>query len=340
MPVRLGSLLKGLSIILSVALLLVVSWQAPTAARDVWPVHGKLEGKKGKRSKDVSGIACMAEQGFPRRCLVIDDNLQAAQFVEVSDGEIQVGDMMSLIDDRFKDEPLELDGEGVAYADGFFYVIGSHGHPRDREHELGRREISARIRASSQVVRFRTDGERATSPVERTSRLREISMSQPELEAYRDRRLDKNGLTIEGIVVRSGRLFAGFRGPSFNAGRAAVLSVSVDGLFGEAAPDVRLWKLPLGDGTGIRDLAAFRTGILVLAGPTSSEHGSYAIYWWDGESENVKLLKELSGIVGKKGKRKAEAILPLDDSSAGLRVLLLFDGEKEGAPVEVTVASP
>ncbi|UGY17972.1 DUF3616 domain-containing protein [Bradyrhizobium septentrionale] len=331
MPVRLSLLFKEPSIVLPVALLLVLFVQAPAAARHVWPVHGTLEGKNGKRSKDVSGIACTAQQGFPRCCLVIDDNLQAAQFVEVNDGEIQVGDMMSLIDDRFKGEPLELDGEGVAYADGFFYVIGSHGHPRDREHELGKREIAARIRASSQVVRFRTDGKKATSPVERTSRLREIIMSQPELEAYRDRRLEENGLTIEGIVIRNGRLFAGFRGPSFNAGRAAVLSVSVDGLFGEAPPDARLWKIPLGDGTGIRDLAAFQSGILVLAGPTSSERGTYSIYWWDGESENVRLLKELSGIVGKNGKRKAEALLPLEERAAGLRILLLFDGKKEGA---------
>jgi hypothetical protein len=65
-------------------------------------VHGKLQGKKGNASKDVSGIACAVQRGFPRGCLVIDDNLQATQFVKVEDGEIQVGDMMPLIDDRFR----------------------------------------------------------------------------------------------------------------------------------------------------------------------------------------------------------------------------------------------
>jgi hypothetical protein len=79
---------------------------------------------------------------------------------------------------------------------------------------------------------------------------------------------------------------------------------------------------------------------LVLAGPTSSDPGRYAIYWWDGKSDDAKLLRELAGIVGKEGERKPEALLPLDESRAGLRVLILFDGEKKGAPVAVTIPRP
>jgi hypothetical protein len=41
-----------------------------------------------------------------------------------------------------------------------------------------------------------------------------------------------------------------------------------------------------------------------------------------------------------KEKRKAEALLPLDESPSSLRVLILFDGEKEGAPVTVTIPRP
>ena len=60
---------------------------------DQWPVKGKLIGKTKKsgevsKSKDVSGIACTTDTGFPRDCLVIDDNLQFAQFVTVKDGKI------------------------------------------------------------------------------------------------------------------------------------------------------------------------------------------------------------------------------------------------------------
>ena len=51
----------------------------------IWPVEGNLVGeiKNGeeKKAKDVSGIACMETSGFPRHCLIVDDNTQIAQSV-------------------------------------------------------------------------------------------------------------------------------------------------------------------------------------------------------------------------------------------------------------------
>ena len=52
------------------------------------------------------------------------------------------------------------------------------------------------------------------------------------------------------------------------------------------------------------------------------------------------LLKDLAALVGKDGTRKAEALLPLDESPSGLRVLILFDSEKEGAPATITIPKP
>ena len=311
---------------------------------ETWPVRGKLQGKKGKKSKDLSGVDCTTAKGFPRAGLVIDDNMQEAQFVTVKDGEIVAGDMIALIDNSFEGKPLELDGEGVAYADGFFYVIGSHGHPRDSKRRLDpdkdTARIAAQIAASSQIVRFRSDGARATGAIERTAKLRALIAQQPALRSYQDQRLENNGLTIEGIAVRRGRILVGFRGPTLKGSRAAVLSVAVDGVFGKAAPDARLHRLPLGKEASVRDLAAFGDGVLVLAGPIASGPGPFGIYWWDGESDNARLLKDLADVVGKSGKRKAEALLPLDEDAASLRVLVLFDGEKEAAPVVVTVPRP
>jgi hypothetical protein len=80
----------------------------------VWPVKNKLEGPDDKKSRDMSGIACTTESGFPRACLVIDDNLQSAQLVTLKDGEIVAGQSIRLIDHTFHDKSLELDGEGVA----------------------------------------------------------------------------------------------------------------------------------------------------------------------------------------------------------------------------------
>src|SRR5262249_44767116 len=106
-----------------------------SAAEDKpWPVEGArvLQAKDGGKSKDISGIACTGAT-FPRTCLVIDDDMQAAQSVLVNDGSLEAGKLIPLIENRFKGEALELDGEGVAYWDGAFYVMGSHGYPRDKK---------------------------------------------------------------------------------------------------------------------------------------------------------------------------------------------------------------
>src|SRR6478609_8751541 len=191
-----------------------------------------------------------------------------------------------LIEDALDGRALELDGEGVAFADGFYYVIGSHGHPRDSKRRLDpdkdATRIAAQIAASSQIVRFRSDGARATGPIERTAKLRALIALQPDLRSYLDQRLEDNGLTIEGIAIRRGRILVGFRGPQLKGGRAAVLSVAVNGVFGKAAPASRLYRLPLGKGASVRDLAAFGDDILVLAGPVASGPGPFKIYWWDG----------------------------------------------------------
>jgi hypothetical protein len=90
----------------------------------------------------------------------------------------------------------------------------------------------------------------------------------------------------------------------------------------------------------VRDLAPFGEGVLILAGPAADERGSYAVFWWDGQSEDARMLADLAGVTGKKGKRKAEALLPLDSGPSGLRVLIMFDGEKNGAPAEVEIPAP
>jgi hypothetical protein len=331
--------LRSAALALVVAAVAAVSSMAE--AKERWPVKHELIGKDGKKSKNVSGIACTTEHRFPRSCLVIDDNLQAAQFVTLRQGKLVAGGPVKLIDNTFKRKPLELDGEGVAFASSRYYVIGSHGHPRDKKHKLDPKrdteEITARILASSQVVRFRPDEDQSAAvDIERTSRLREIIAVDEVLAPYLDRRLEDNGLTIEGVAVRDGRLYAGFRGPVLDDTRAAILSVQINTLFGGTGTAHRLFQLSLGGGRGVRDLTAHGEFILILAGPVRDGAGTYAVYSWDGQTENVKLLSELSF----RSSRKPEALLPLKTSGPELRVLILFDGDKEGAPTPVNVGAP
>src|SRR5438094_10029562 len=103
--------------------------------------------------------------------------------------------MITLIDDSFDGKHLELDGESVAYAGGYFYVIGSHGHPRDSKRRLhpdkDAARIAAQIAASSQIVRFRSDCAQATGPIERTAKLRTLIAQPPDHGSDRCRRPEK-----------------------------------------------------------------------------------------------------------------------------------------------------
>lgn len=316
----------------------------------IWPVKGRLISIDGGKSENMSGIACTGTK-FPRSCLVIDDNMQAAQFVTVKDGEIRAGEPLRLIEDQFDGAPLELDGEGVTYADGSFYVIGSHGHPRDKKHHLDpiadAEQIKAKIAASSQIVRIRlksTAGEPITADdikdIERSSRLREFIAGDPSLQKFLDRRLENNGVTVEGAAVLGNKMFVGFRGPSLENGRAPVLSVSLNSLFGTGPAESKLYLLPLGEGRGVRDLAPFDDGLLVLAGPTGDEAGPYAVYWWSAANEKTHFLADITEETHASKKEKPEAILPLEQGSSGLRVLILSDGGEEGAPRAITVPAP
>jgi hypothetical protein len=331
---------KTRALILLSIFILVASSAVQAFAEDseAWRIKGRLVGKNGKIATNVSGIACSTTQGFPRSCLLIDDNLQSAQIVTVRNGTIVAGGMIRLISNKYKGERFELDGEGVAYDDGFYYVMGSHGHPRDSKHSLDpisdADKIRAKIAASSQIVRV---AERTTAVVV-TEKLRAIIAADPVVSPFLDRRLENNGLTIEGVAVKGGRLFVGFRGPSLDNGRAAILSVTLGGLFGTEPADPKLFLLPLGNGQGVRDLASYAGGFLVLAGPAAAGGGNYAVYWWDGASESIRLLRDLADVAGKN--RKAEALLPLDVSPSGLRALIFFDRQRQGAPIAIKMLPP
>lgn len=305
-----------------------------------WNVTGKLFGKAKRRapgeyqkSKDMSGIACDRADGFPRNGLVIDDEAQAAQLVVVNDGELVAGDRIQLITDTFNGEPLELDGEAVAYEEGFYYVIGSHGHPRDRLQNLDavadKPEIEARIAASSRLFRI---GATAPYMVTGTEALKSVLKTFPAIAPFIDTPLSENGLTIEGLAVKDRRAFVGLRSPVIE-GKAAIVSVALDDLFGGLPrADAKLFLLDLG-GRGIRDMAVDGNSFTLLAGPSAYEKISFVLYRWAGDAE-VSSMVELPPYAGTDGKEwKPEGILPLDE----LRMLVLLDTAPLGSPREIVL---
>lgn len=338
--------IRGLARALAVlAALVVAASVAPATAKDKqgtvkWDVDGKLIGKKKgdeiKKSKDISGIACATDKGFPRTCVVIDDDLQEAQIVTLTDGTIaaEKPHMIKLIDDKLNGEPVSLDGEGVAFADGYFYVIGSHGRPRsDKSPE----ERKAGLIASSKLIRFKLNAARTgADELAVSTKLAALIAAEHLFDADRDKELEKGGLTIEGIAVRDDLLFAGFRGPTVgkNKKAAVIMSAALGHFFDGKPANAKFHQIKLGNGRGVRDLAPYENGILILAGPVTSNEGVYSVLRWDGKSDKAKVLFDLPPYRNKEKTKqwKPEALLPLDRDKKGLRVLLLLDSAKNGKP--------
>src|SRR6476620_4512765 len=143
---------------LPVCVCLLAAPLLPANAQDLppWKVDGKLLGKADgasdfKKSEDVSGIACDRSSGFPRLCLVADDETQGTQIVVLKDGELIAGDFIKLTEAQHAGKPLELDAEGVAFESGIFYVIGSHGRPRHGDDPKTEEKSNAKAKATRQI---------------------------------------------------------------------------------------------------------------------------------------------------------------------------------------------
>jgi len=100
-------------------------------------------------------------------------------------------------------------------------------------------------------------------------------------------------LNIEGLAeAPGGGLLLGLRAAPEAEQRALVLRVAnpLVSAPAEGSRPARVWRLDLG-GRGVRSLERVGEGAhayLILAGPRTDEHAiSFALYWWDGESETV-----------------------------------------------------
>jgi hypothetical protein len=325
-----------------------------------WRVSGKLlgqpkgaDGQDARKAEDISGIACATGSGFPRLCMIVDDESQGAQVVILKDGSLIAGNnsFIRLIRDSHDGKLLELDAEGVAYSEseGAFYVIGSHGRPR---HEQGnaadQAKSAARAAASQHLFRIRIapgsvnmdTGERSGTPEIEPASLTPFMQADAGIAPWLDKPLEDNGLTVEGVAVLDGRLHVGMRGPVLDGGKAAILVLPVTAAFGGPAATakaelVQLGQDSFGKARGIRDLLAFHDRLLILAGPQldppkghNIKMGEYSVYSWQAGGE----AKKLADLPGFGAEVKPEAMLPLAETNGTLKALLFFDGPDEGAP--------
>lgn len=275
---------------------------ALSAAAASWQVDPDFRGKDAR--EEISGAAC-----GPSECYAVNDETHWIQSFKIENQTITPGATLHLIRD---DD--EIDAEAIAYANGAFYVTGSHGLSRKK----------GKLRPAHFLVFRIEDGK-----IEHSARLGDLIEMIPQLQPYAKRRLNKNGANIEGLAALGDRLFFGFRGPSVQ-GTGFILEVSAHALFGTSNEPPRLHILPLGDRIGIRDMAAVHGRILLLTGPVNTLPRRYSVLEWvPGESAATPLLTLPPAPDG-----KPEGLLVLDESASDYSVLVFHDGARNGGPVE------
>lgn len=307
---------------------------------------------KAGTPRGISGFACLppdqAQQGR-RACLAINDEERFAEWAWLDGATLTpTGELLELLskgkrpDDTIlgtqprglceKEQGFgEFDGEAIAIARDQLYLTGSHACSRAKGQFRPSSFILARARAEPR--------EQRAEDVTRTWRLADVLRHSPLAATFG--RPGPAGAGIEGLAVAGERLYLGMRTPAPD--KATILAVVLSGLFapGEQPAQVtpEVLTLKLGDETGIRDLAALADGrLLVLAGPADAGAAPFVLHLLNPATGEIRPLVELR--TEERGRKKgggdemakAEAIAILEESAAGVSLLVLYDNIDDGGP--------
>lgn len=337
----LGAVLGGTLWVAALAAPAVAEMPALSPEAKTWSVDGDFARKaadetpRTRARMNLSGAACAPTRPRFAACLIVNDEKKYAQFFAMKDRTLAPGAVIRLVGKDVKGDP---DAEGAAFADRFFYVIGSHGRPRHGDGEGRSRFVVLRFPVDARGRPTFKISEDEPTGVETSGRLGEAMKDATGIAPFYDQPLDHDGVNIEGIAVKDGRMHLGFRGPSVD-GEGFILSVDADAVFTSDKPlHPKVTRLPLGKTTGIRDLAAVRDGLIVLSGPVNEQAVAPALWHWNDTTGALAPLGTLTPAKGLPEDAKAETVLVLRDTpKQPLRLLILYDGAENGAPTEYRV---
>ncbi|MBO4227123.1 DUF3616 domain-containing protein [Bradyrhizobium neotropicale] len=329
-------------------------------------IDRNLDGKGGDPAEDVSGMACLPAQAASRMCLLINDESKKAQFVTIDGDRMSAGRVVPLIGKepdsrtlgsppaqtcREADDFKDVDGEGVAYAEPYFY---SHGCSRKKDKFRLSSFILARVRVDRQGQPIDSAG-RPLAPddfagaVETTYRVSDLLKRAGAAAKFFGKDLEsENGLTIEGIAVQGDTIWFGLRAPVDENGIAFLVRGNVADLFktgnaaSEAAPT--LVRLPL-EGLGIRDLALLPDNrLLIIAGAPHGKEVPFRLFVVDPAVGDVKPFGELAAVTQRDGQEmktgKLEGVTVLETAADKARIVVLFDSLPNGAPHQAEISIP
>lgn len=321
---------------LTIAFVSLVGLLHPAATQG-WSVSPGFHKKSGE---DISGALCPT--GNPDWCYAVNDEKKYIQLFQIRGNVIVPGDRLRLIDKKVDGVEMdELDAEGIAYEDGFVYVIGSHGLTRTTGEFQPSRYFLSRLPVDAQTGEpaFTVSEEDTPPEVERSAVLSDVMSDHGILGPHFRRPLDENGINIEGLAVAGGRAVVGLRQPSLGDG-VLVFSVGIDCLFAGAPCAPVLTHLPVGrSNAGVRDIVADGERFLLLvAAALGDEAPTGAVWSWRGGPDAPEHVADIDLPGGEKP--ETLMFLPGDPVAGSRRALILFDGEADGAPREIALPLP
>ena len=205
----------------------------------------------------------------------------------------------------------EIDIEGMDFADGYLWLTGSHSmkrkKPKKDDLEINLERLSTISTDLNRFILARIpviEGELIKSYTPQADNVLTAACLQTTAERNvlfetlaEDRHLQPfiqmgipskdNGLDIEGLAVKNGRLYLGLRGPVLR-GWAVILELqlteSESGVLnlqeiGDDGAKYRKYFLNL-NGLGVRELCWHDDDLLILAGPTMSLEGEMQVFCW------------------------------------------------------------
>ena len=251
----------------------------------------------------------------------------------------------------------EADLEGMAVADGYLWVVGSHGLKRknakpDRDHADNAKRLAKvaldgnrRLLACLPIepdangepclVRRAQDGRRALrlKGDSQANLLTRALADDPHFGPFMAIPGKDNGFDIEGLAVDGRRLLLGLRGPVLR-GWSALLEIAVEARgdqlhlapLDDSGTLLRKHFLQL-DGLGVRDLHFSGDDLYILAGPTMVLDGDIRVFKWPLARPTIKAnrepvrfetaLTESVSLPHGRGTNRAEAICDLPPDIAG-----------------------
>jgi hypothetical protein len=324
-----------------------------------WSLSGTLLEPDGDILHDFSGLAC--SNGDNKYCAVINDEDTSALYGKLEVTGLNLSRKIDLIGSepsastvgtppteigcsagkkKFKD----LDGEAVAFSNGYFYVVGSHGCSRHKNAFHLSSFIVARFRVDQQGSVINLDG----TPLQGSPGLQQVATSYRVSDVLqkaddfsvsfaKDLSPPTNGLNVEGLAIVGSTAYIGLRAPVLNS-QATIVSAPVDEIFRSGhdrfSGQVKVLKVPVRPDEGIRDLAALSDGrLLALTGPAQEGKLDPRLILIDPKNPaTAREVAKLSGGDIPSEQAKAEGLLVLKEEGTKLGIVLLFDSAPRGAP--------